>query len=94
MKRQIPHGPEGFTCPFHKADMSTVCHKCPLWIQIRGMHPQTGEEVDRWNCSFSELPLLIVETAKETRQSAAATESMRNEIVLRMDGARRVPQIR
>jgi hypothetical protein len=60
--------------------MNAVCHKCPWWNQLRGKHPQTGAEVDEWACSISWLPMLMVETAKEVRQGAAATESFRNEV--------------
>ena len=45
---QIPHADEGLVCPLHKQDMSLVCHKCPLWILLRGKHPQSEEEIDRW----------------------------------------------
>jgi hypothetical protein len=78
---QIPRGDEGLICPLHKQDMSTVCHKCPLWIQLRGKHPQTNEEIDRWGCSFAFLPMLMIEGAQQTRQAGAAIESFRNEMV-------------
>ena len=54
---------------------------CGWFIQVRGTHPQTGEEEDMWSCAMSLLPLLLIENAKETRQGAAATESFRNEMV-------------
>ena len=80
-KTQIPRGDEDRICPLHKASMDTVCHKCPLWIQVRGAHPQTGEAMDRWDCSLALLPMLMINTASEVRQGAAATESFRNEMV-------------
>ena len=43
-------------------------------------------EVDEWVCSLASLPMLLIENAQQTRQAGAATESMRNEIVKRMDG--------
>jgi len=48
---------------------------------VRGKNPSTGEDVDRWDCSLSFLPMLLVENAQQSRQSGAATESMRNEMV-------------
>jgi hypothetical protein len=78
---QIPRGTEGLTCPLHKKDMSTVCHKCPLWVQLRGKNPQSNEEIDRWDCSLALLPMLIIEGAQQTRQAGAAIESFRNEMV-------------
>lgn len=68
--------------------MSKVCHTCPWWICVSGANPQTGERVDRWECAIAMMPLLQVETAKEVRQGAAATESFRNEVVKRADGVR------
>lgn len=78
---QIPRGPENMACPFHRKSMVKVCHTCPFWTQVRGSNPQTGQEVDSWNCAISFLPMLLVETSKEVRQGAAATESFRNEMV-------------
>ena len=80
MKRQIPRGDESLVCPLHKAPMDTVCHKCPWWQHVRGVNPNTGDEIDRWDCAVAFLPMLLIETAKEARQGAAATESFRNEM--------------
>lgn len=77
---QIPRAADGLVCPLHKADTAEVCHRCPLWVQIRGTDPQTGAEVDRWSCSLSLLPMLLIEGAHQTRQLAGATESFRNEM--------------
>ena len=65
--------------------MAKVCHTCPMWTQLRGRNPNTGEDVDTWNCAVAHLPLLLVENAMQTRQAAAATESFRNEVVRRHD---------
>lgn len=62
--------------------------KCAWFIQIRGKHPQTGQEIDEWGCSMAWMPVLMIENAQQTRQAGAATESMRNEIVKRMDNTR------
>lgn len=80
MTDQIPHGPAHLYCPDWKKPMSKVCHTCPLWVQMRGKNPNTGDDVDRWNCAKAFMPLLQVEIAKEVRQGAAATESFRNVI--------------
>ena len=79
--KQIPLGPSHLVCPYHQKKMSTVCHKCPMWTCVRGSNPNTGEEVDRWDCSLALLPMLLVENAQQSRQNGAATESMRNEMV-------------
>lgn len=78
---KVPMADEGRICPLHKADMSTVCHKCPMWTQIRGTNPNTGQPVDDWNCSLAWLPMLLIEGAQQSRQAGAAIESFRNEAV-------------
>ncbi len=81
MKKQIPRGDEDLICPLHKASCDIVCHKCPWWMQVRGTNPNTGQEIDEWNCAISLLPMLTINVANEARQGAAATESFRNEMV-------------
>jgi hypothetical protein len=90
MGAQTPHGPADRVCPLHRKAMSKVCHVCPLWAQLRGRHPQTGDEIDEWNCSLAMLPALLVNNAQEVRQGAAATESLRNIIDERSRQARRL----
>jgi hypothetical protein len=75
----------GTHCPL--LDKECIQFKCAFWTQLRGRHPQTGEEVDEWGCAIAWLPLLLIENAKETRQGAAATESFRNELCKRADQA-------
>lgn len=55
--------------------------ECKWWIQVRGMNPNTGEEVDEWDCTVSFLPMLILEASQQARQAGAAVESFRNENV-------------
>lgn len=90
---QIPRGPEHLTCPMRGKAMSKVCHLCPWWTQVRGQNPQGGD-VDRWDCAMALMPLLMIEQANVVRGTRAATESMRNEIVKRMDNPNTLPQPR
>lgn len=78
---KIPHGNEGVICPLHKADCSTVCHKCPWWTRVMGKNPQSEEMIDDWQCAVALLPLLLVENSQMTRQSGAAIETLRNGLV-------------
>lgn len=80
MRKQIPHGPEDLFCPHWQKAMSEVCHKCPKWTQIRGKHPQSGEDVDEWNCSDALLPMLLMEHSRQQRSTAAAVETMTSEM--------------
>lgn len=88
MNQQIPRGSEDFICPLHSKKMSLVCHKCPWWQKVVGVDSNTGHPVDRWDCAIALLPMLTINTANQSREAGAATESMRNEIVARMDGVR------
>lgn len=88
---QIPRGPEHLYCPYWRKKMSSVCHTCPQWVQLRGVNPNTGEPVDSWQCASAALPMLLVENANQIRQGSAATESFRNEMVRIADARKRAP---
>jgi len=55
--------------------------ECAWFIQVRGMNPQTGQEVDEYACSMAWLPMLTIENSQQQRQTGAAVESFRNEMV-------------
>jgi hypothetical protein len=54
---------------------------CPKWVAIAGTNPNTGEAVNREGCIDSFLPMLLLENAKVQRETGAALESFRNEVV-------------
>ena len=54
---------------------------CAWFLKIRGMNPNTGEDIDDWGCSISWLPILLIENSLTNRQTGAAVESFRNEMV-------------
>jgi len=54
---------------------------CAWFVQMRGTDPNSGKEVDEYSCSMAWLPMLLVENAMQSRQSGAAIESFRNEMV-------------
>ncbi|MCK9420200.1 MAG: hypothetical protein M0R70_12560 [Nitrospirae bacterium] len=64
-------------CPKIKA----ACwgEECEWFIHVRGKDPQSGADLDLKDCAMKWLPTLLIENSKETRQAAAAIESMRNE---------------
>jgi hypothetical protein len=77
--------PADMKCPQWQKPMNKVCPTCPWWQQVRGINPQTGNEVDGFNCAIALLPMLLIDNARMTRGVQAATEGMRNEVVKRMD---------
>jgi hypothetical protein len=46
-----------------------------------GKNPNTGQEVNEWACAVRWLPMLLIEGSQQTRQTGAAIESFRNEMV-------------
>jgi hypothetical protein len=69
----------GDYCPLIKKKCIEL--KCSWYTQVRGMNPNTGEEVDEWGCAISWIPMLQIETSQQARQAGAAVESFRNEVV-------------
>jgi len=72
-----PAGPKGMTCPFHRRDMSRVCSTCPMWVSIKGTNPQTGVEVDQWECAIAVTPMTVLEAAKQSREAGASVDHLR-----------------
>ncbi len=62
---------------------------CPKFVNVKGQDPQGGI-VDRWGCVDSFLPLLLIENAQMSRQTGAAIESFRNEVVKAGDADRQM----
>jgi hypothetical protein len=56
-------------------------HGCKFYIQVMGKNPQTGQDVNEWNCAITWLPMLLIEGSQQTRHTGAAIESFRNEMV-------------
>jgi len=69
----------GKFCPLIKKDCIGL--KCSWMMQVRGKHPQTGEEIDEWGCAVTWMPILTIENSHQQRQTGAAVESFRNEMV-------------
>ena len=66
-------------CPLIKK--KCIEHGCKFYVQIMGTDPQTGKDINGWDCAITWLPMLIIEGSQQTRQTGAAIESFRNEVV-------------
>jgi hypothetical protein len=64
--------------------------ECAWFVQIRGHNPNTGAEVDDWGCSIAWMPVLMIENSQQQRQTGAAVESFRNEMVKANEVGQRV----
>jgi len=55
--------------------------ECAWFMKIAGTNPNSGQEVEEWGCSVAWLPILMIENSQQQRQTGAAVESFRNEMV-------------
>lgn len=78
----------GNFCPLIKEDCKGIA--CNWFTQLRGVNPQTGQEVDEWGCAVTWLPMLLIENSQMQRQTGSAVESFRNEMVKANDTSRQV----
>lgn len=67
------------TCPHLQGPC--IEERCRFWTQVMGMHPQTGETINRADCAIAIIPLLLIENSNQQRGTSAALESFRNEMV-------------
>lgn len=54
---------------------------CPKFVKVAGVNPNDGVPVDRFGCVDSFIPMLMIENSQMQRQTGAAVESFRNEMV-------------
>jgi len=78
----------GTFCPLIKKDC--VGLQCAWFTRIQGYDMNTGKDVDEWQCAIALMPMLMVENSGQQRQTAAAVESFRNEMVKSNEQSQRV----
>lgn len=83
MNEDIPRAKKGAMCPQFRKDVSKVCHTCAWWTGITWKDPATGETKHKWSCAMVMAALTNIDVVKATTGTQAATESFRNEMVLR-----------
>ena len=54
---------------------------CAWFMKIDGKNPNDGKVIEEWGCAMAWLPVLLLENAQQSRQTGAAVESFRNEMV-------------
>jgi hypothetical protein len=64
--------------------------ECAWFLQIQGKNPNTGEDINDWGCSMGWLPVLMIENSQFQRQTGAAVESFRNEMVKTNEASQRI----
>ena len=72
----------GKFCPLIGKDCIGL--ECSWFTEVRGTHPQTGEQIDEWGCAVTWMPVLLIDNTQQQRQTGAAVESFRNETVKKL----------
>jgi len=69
----------GSFCPLIKKDC--VGLTCAWYTRVQGYDVNTGNQVDSYECAIAWMPMLLIENSGQQRQTGAAVESFRNEMV-------------
>ena len=64
--------------------------ECAWFMKVVGTNPNTGVEIEDWGCSMAWLPIMMIENSQMQRQTGAAVESFRNEMVKNNEVGQRV----
>lgn len=78
----------GSLCPL--LNKQCVKHDCSWYTAVRGHNPNTGKEVDEYGCAMAWMPILLIENSQQQRQTGAAVESFRNEMVRSNEVSRQI----
>ena len=69
----------GTFCPLLKKDCIGL--QCSWMTRVQGIDMNTGNQVDEYQCAIAWMPMLLIENSGQQRQTGAAVESFRNEMV-------------
>jgi hypothetical protein len=79
--KQIPPGPKDIYCPLWRKPMSKVCHTCAFYVELEQKAKDGSASRMHWTCSIPAQVAMQSETKTQVIQHAAATESLRNELI-------------
>lgn len=54
---------------------------CAWFMKVVGKNPNTGKDIEDWGCAMVWMPILTIENSQQQRQTGAAVESFRNEMI-------------
>jgi hypothetical protein len=75
-------------CPLIKKDCIGL--QCAWFTRVQGYDINTGNQVDEYQCAVTLMPLLLIENSGQQRQTGAAVESFRNEMVKANENSQKV----
>lgn len=78
----------GTFCPLLKKDC--MGPKCSWCVKVSGTDMNSGQAVDEYGCAMAWLPHLLIENSGQQRQTGAAVESFRNEMVKANETAQKI----
>lgn len=78
METKLAPCPLGAECETIKEGIKYIC---PWYTKVTGKHPQSNEQLEDWRCAIAWLPILTIENSQQQRQTGAAVESLRNNVV-------------
>jgi len=64
--------------------------ECAWFMKVVGKNPNTGADIEDWGCAMTWLPVMMIENSQMQRQTGAAVESFRNEMVKNNEIGQRV----
>lgn len=53
---------------------------CNEWVNVKGLHPQSGETIDNWMCGRYANVLMLNEIARQVKQTGASVDKTANEV--------------
>lgn len=68
---------DGEFCPL--IQKACVTHKCKWYKKIIGLNPQTGAQIEEYDCAIGMLPILLIENAAVGRQVSAEVNEVKKE---------------
>ena len=79
MNKQVEYScPLGHTC---QTETDQKISRCRWYVHVMGRNPQTGAEIDEWDCAISFMPLIQIEGTQQARFTTSAVQKFQNEMV-------------
>jgi hypothetical protein len=79
---------QGTYCPLVKKNCLGL--ECAWLTRVQGYDTNTGNQVDEYQCAIAWMPMLLIENSGQQRQTGAAVESFRNEMVKSNEAAQQL----
>lgn len=75
-----PINQSGMKCPIWQKPVNKCCHECELYTHIAGIHPTTGDYIDKWMCAHVAAIQVTIDAGKQAMASAATIQALRNDL--------------